>query len=316
MKSIPLIGLFLVLTALRPLAQDAVPPLINYQGRLLDGSGAPVANGNYDVAFRIWSAGTGGTLVWGRSFPVNVNTGIFNVMLGDGGSPLDGALVTDIRKAFADQERYLGITVLKGPAGPVPDAREIAPRQQLLSAPYALAANDSALLGGIPARSYAFREANDSLAARQLTVTNLTVTGQLQAASTIGGGWVPVGGIIMWSGPTNQVPAGWKLCDGQEGRPDLRDRFVLGAGRHPAGEQSGAESVALNIANLPAHAHTLGIGSVGYSASWNSKSESLGSPFAGRNNANVSLTTANTGAGQAFSILPPYYVLAFIQRVQ
>ena len=41
---------------------------------------------------------------------------------------------------------------------------------------------------------------------------------------------VPLGGIIMWSGTIGNVPAGYKLCDGNDGTPDLRDRFIVGAG--------------------------------------------------------------------------------------
>lgn len=40
----------------------------------------------------------------------------------------------------------------------------------------------------------------------------------------------PKGGIIMWSGATNKIPTGWTLCNGQNGTPDLRNRFVIGAG--------------------------------------------------------------------------------------
>ena len=39
----------------------------------------------------------------------------------------------------------------------------------------------------------------------------------------------PSGGIIIWSGAANNLPNGWSLCDGQDGRPDLRNRFVIGA---------------------------------------------------------------------------------------
>lgn len=40
---------------------------------------------------------------------------------------------------------------------------------------------------------------------------------------------VPVGGIILWSGTDAQVPTGWAICDGLNGTPDLRNRFVLGS---------------------------------------------------------------------------------------
>ena len=40
---------------------------------------------------------------------------------------------------------------------------------------------------------------------------------------------VPVGSILMWSGSVGSIPIGYALCDGQNGTPDLRGRFVLGA---------------------------------------------------------------------------------------
>ncbi len=36
------------------------------------------------------------------------------------------------------------------------------------------------------------------------------------------------GMITMWSGDITKIPPGWALCDGTNGTPDLRGRFVLG----------------------------------------------------------------------------------------
>lgn len=52
-----------------------------------------------------------------------------------------------------------------------------------------------------------------------------------------GGGTLPAGLIVMWSGLLSAIPSGWNLCDGTNGTPDLRDRFVLGA---HAGDDPGA----------------------------------------------------------------------------
>lgn len=41
---------------------------------------------------------------------------------------------------------------------------------------------------------------------------------------------IPTGAILLWSGASTAIPGGWALCDGVGGRPDLRDRFVVGAG--------------------------------------------------------------------------------------
>lgn len=40
---------------------------------------------------------------------------------------------------------------------------------------------------------------------------------------------IPVGGIIMWSGTIASIPSNWKLCNGTNGTPDLRNRFIIGA---------------------------------------------------------------------------------------
>lgn len=40
---------------------------------------------------------------------------------------------------------------------------------------------------------------------------------------------IPIGCIVLWSGAVNSIPSGWRLCDGTNGTPDLRDRFVVGA---------------------------------------------------------------------------------------
>ena len=41
---------------------------------------------------------------------------------------------------------------------------------------------------------------------------------------------VPSGGIIAWSGAIGAIPAGYVICNGSNGTPDLRDRFIVGAG--------------------------------------------------------------------------------------
>jgi hypothetical protein len=43
------------------------------------------------------------------------------------------------------------------------------------------------------------------------------------------GSGFPSGGIIMWSGTIATIPSGWYLCNGSNGTPDLRNRFIVGA---------------------------------------------------------------------------------------
>jgi microcystin-dependent protein len=69
---------------------------------------------------------------------------------------------------------------------------------------------------------------------------------------------VPVGVIVMWSGAVNAVPGGWALCNGSNGTPDLRDRFVVGAGStYAVGAIGGANTVTLTSGQMPSHTHTL-----------------------------------------------------------
>jgi microcystin-dependent protein len=70
---------------------------------------------------------------------------------------------------------------------------------------------------------------------------------------------VPVGGVIKWSGAINAIPANWALCDGQNGTPDLRGRFIVGAGSsYSVGATGGAETITLSTAQLPVHSHDAG----------------------------------------------------------
>ena len=58
--------------------------------------------------------------------------------------------------------------------------------------------------------------------------------------------FVPVGGIIMWGGDLGDLPSNWQLCNGTNGTPDLRNRFVIGAGNnYSVGNTGGAESINL-----------------------------------------------------------------------
>ena len=69
---------------------------------------------------------------------------------------------------------------------------------------------------------------------------------------------IPAGFIGMWSGAVNAIPTGWLLCNGQNGTPDLRDRFIVGAGStYGVGNTGGANSVTLTEAQLPSHTHTV-----------------------------------------------------------
>ena len=65
---------------------------------------------------------------------------------------------------------------------------------------------------------------------------------------------IPSGVITMWAGSIATIPTGWALCDGANGTPNLRDRFVVGAGStYAVGATGGATSV--TTSNNGAHSH-------------------------------------------------------------
>ena len=65
---------------------------------------------------------------------------------------------------------------------------------------------------------------------------------------------LPQGTIIMWAGLS--TPTGWQLCDGSNGTPDLRDRFIVGAGStYSLGATGGANAVTIDANTMPSHVH-------------------------------------------------------------
>ena len=73
-----------------------------------------------------------------------------------------------------------------------------------------------------------------------------------------GGDSFPSGGIIMWSGTASNIPSGWVLCNGNNNTPDLRDRFVLGAGStYDPEDTGGQETVTISTSQMPSHTHTV-----------------------------------------------------------
>lgn len=126
---------------------------------------------------------------------------------------------------------------------------------------------------------------------------------------------IPRGAIMMWSGTI--APSGWALCDGQNGTPDLRDRFVLGAGNiYPIGQAAGEATHTLTIGEMPAHAHGTIPTWLGISGS--NRTVKLDITYgegnlAGTSWSNVSIPAA--GGGVPHNNMPPYYALCFIMKL-
>jgi hypothetical protein len=155
---------------------------------------------------------------------------------------------------------------------------------------------------------------------------NGAVNVQGEVKSTVGGRdffMVPRGGIIMWSGSLADVPPGWVLCNGQNGTPDLRNRFVAGAGgEYAPGAQGGAREVTLSIEQMPAHSHSYidvyfseHVGSRP-NDNWVGNPANIGSGDTDYDNVGYfeNRDTRVTGGGQVHENRPPYYALAFIMK--
>lgn len=164
-------------------------------------------------------------------------------------------------------------------------------------------------------------------------------------------GYVPSGGIILWSGAVAAIPSGWLLCDGTNGTPNLTDRFVVGAGTsYAVGATGGAANVTLTTSQIPGHTHTFSdSGNTGNGGAHghnlrvadNDSGTGTGNYIAGETNRaairissgynytatesvvdvgnhnhsfSVSGTTSSTGGGNSHENRPPYYALAYIMK--
>jgi hypothetical protein len=147
---------------------------------------------------------------------------------------------------------------------------------------------------------------------------------------------IPSGVIVMWSGSIAAIPSGWFICDGNNGTPNLRDRFVIGAGSSYAVGGTGGSKDAAVIA----HTHTASTNSAGshnhnvgiYRSSREATGLGLGGDAGFRDRVGIfpglDLTTDTSSAGThshtvtvnsagssgTNANLPPYYALAYIMK--
>lgn len=74
--------------------------------------------------------------------------------------------------------------------------------------------------------------------------------------SVSSGSSVPAGSIIPWYGNLANIPDGFALCDGTKGTPNLRNRFLVGAGSNYAlGDTGGEDQVRLTNQQIGNHYH-------------------------------------------------------------
>lgn len=110
---------------------------------------------------------------------------------------------------------------------------------------------------------------------------------------------LPSGTIVLWSKPIGQIPAGFVICDGTHGTPDLRDRFIVGAGNtYDPGDTGGSKTHDHDFTS-DGHYHTFPAG-FAMQVGANFKTE-------------VSSET-DTGTTNAKNHLPPYHALTYIMK--
>lgn len=150
---------------------------------------------------------------------------------------------------------------------------------------------------------------------------------------------IPTGVILLWSGSVASIPTGWVLCNGQNNTPDLRNRFVVGAGdTYAVAATGGAATVTLDTTMIPAHthvqnahthtqnAHNHGTTTDGGTTVANGAGNAFATVTASGATGNVAVANGtavnqdatavnqNTGGGLAHENRPPYYALAYIMK--
>lgn len=110
----------------------------------------------------------------------------------------------------------------------------------------------------------------------------------------------PSGTIAIFYGLEAAIPPGWKSCNGTLGTPDLRDRFILGAGIWPPPHMSGINRKHRHSFTSDGHDHRqLPAETISEGFYWNDPCDS----------------NVLTGTTDRTTILPPYHALIFVQKI-
>jgi hypothetical protein len=172
---------------------------------------------------------------------------------------------------------------------------------------------------GTPAAS----TASAGTSTTQIATTAFVTTAIAAATAAL----VPAGMIMIWSGSVGSIPTGWTLCNGSNSTPDLRDKFVIGAGSSYAVGGTGGSANAVVVS----HTHTATVTDSGHTHSltaWHgaaSPGQGGGADSGQRLSSNTAVTSASstTGITVANSTegvsgnnanLPPYYALCYIMK--
>ena len=166
--------------------------------------------------------------------------------------------------------------------------------------------------------------------------TSTTQIATTAFVATAVSGSIPSGGIILWSGSVASIPSGWYLCNGSNSTPDLRDKFVVGAGSTYAVGDTGGSANAIVVSHThtgtttitdPGHFHDMGakrdVGPYGSTTISSQVMEDWDNTNTTTNSGNVSTETtgitastsiSTTGSSATNANLPPYYALCYIMK--
>jgi microcystin-dependent protein len=167
---------------------------------------------------------------------------------------------------------------------------------------------------------------NLSDVANKLQAGGLTIPGDLTVSGNLN--LLPRGTIVAYN--QNTAPTGWTLCDGSNGSPDLRNRFILGWGNRGITATGGEENVTLTQAQMPSHNHVAnvsdpghqhhmieGMGIVHGGRQWYARDGGWGGAHPRTNNTTTGVTVSigHTGSNQSHNNMPPFYVLTYIMKL-
>jgi len=312
MKKLIFLVIFLLLTI--TVIYATVPNEIAYQGRIREYG--VLVNGTRNIKLAIYKTETGGTNSEYEQYYDNepVVNGIFNVVITPN---------IDLR----GKDFWIETSI---------EGKALNARKKIMADFYALHSNTAEGLSVKDGKDIKFKIGDNE-------VIEISDSGIVNKVNGVEFYMVPKGAIIMWYGSIANIPAGWTLCNGTNGTPDLRDRFIVGAGSsYEVGNTGGANQVALTTAQLPAHSHTGTTASAGAHShiqgfwmenisgtlkndvgvsggSQRNAGVSGGSGVSGRTdsdgNHTHTFTTNNTGSGEAHENRPPYYALAYIMKM-
>ena len=108
------------------------------------------------------------------------------------------------------------------------------------------------------------------------------------------------GAILAWYGTIAKIPNGWVICDGTNGTPDLRDRFLVGAGSSYSPGDSGNEQPHVHDFTSNTHRHSLPAGATVKGASFDLS--------------NLTTLESETGTVDNENIKPPFHGLVYIME--